>query len=222
MKKLLIKILPFLVAFGTGVILYIVTDKFISDVGLNNLLINVSAGLVSIPLVFIFYDVINKLTSRNLHNTLFESVTVEINNQLIDLIHFLASLIGENDPQSMSDLDDFLELEHNEIYQKLKLNGVEFTSLETIKQQLVLVIHKPATFDILTDKQILAVLNVVKEITFLIKNLKQIEKIKNSVRYKKIIAMNIEYILDNLTSWIESGKKDALHNHARFSLFEKK
>lgn len=222
MKKLFIKILPFLVAFGTGIILYVVTDKFISDEGLNNLLINVSAGLVSIPLVFIFYDVINKLTSRNLHNSLFESVTVEINSQLIDLIRLLANLIGDSEPKNMTDLDDFLELENNEIYQKLQVDNMDISSLELIKQQLVFIIHKPATFDILTEKQISSILNVIKEITFLAKNLKQDEKVKKTAKHKKIIAMNMEYILDNLTSWIESGKKDALHNHARFSLLEKK
>ena len=54
MKKLFTKILPFLVAFLSGIILYLLTDKFISDVGLNNLLINVASGLVSIPLVLFF------------------------------------------------------------------------------------------------------------------------------------------------------------------------
>ena len=85
MKKFFIKILPFLVAFASGIFLYILTDKFIGDTGLNNLLINIASGLVSIPLVFIFYDGINQITSRNLHNSVFESVTVEINklNQLV-------------------------------------------------------------------------------------------------------------------------------------------
>ena len=221
MKKLVIKILPFLVAFGVGIILYIVTDRFISNVGLNNLLMNVAAGLVSIPLVFIFYDVINKITSRNLHNSLFESVTVEINTQLTDLIRELSHLVGKEEPDTISALDDFLELEHNEIYQMLKLNKGDIQILDEIKKQLVFEIHKTDTFDILSEKQIESILNIVKEITFLMKNLVQDEKKLNSIKHKKIIAMNVEYILDNLMTWIESGKKDALHNHARFSLIDK-
>ena len=76
------------------------------------------------------------------------------------------------------------------------------------------------SFEILTEKQISAVLNIVKEMTFLIKNVNLQNQNKSSVKYKKIMAKNVEYIIDNLSLWIESGKKDAFHNHARFSLTE--
>lgn len=218
MKKLFIKILPFWVAFASGILLYIVTDKFVSDVGLNNLLINVAAGLVSIPLVFIFYDVINKITSQKLHNSLFESVTIEINSQLIELIKELALLMDEKEPENMSSLEDFLSLEQSDILKSLKLGKVDIKKLEAIKQELVLEIHKPTSFDILSEKQISSILNIVKEITFLIKNIDQSNTAKGNTKHKKIIALNVEYILINLTTWIESGTKDAFHNHGRFSL----
>jgi len=221
MKKLFIKILPFWVAFASGILLYIVTDKFVSDVGLNNLLINVAAGLVSIPLVFIFYDVINKITSQKLHNSLFESVTIEINSQLIDLIKELATLMDEKEPENMESLEDFLSLEQSDILKSLKLDKVDIKKLEAIKQKLVLEIHKPTSFDILSEKQISSILNIVKEITFLIKNIDHPNTVKETTKHKKIIALNVEYIFINLTTWIESGTKDAFHNHGRFSLTRK-
>ncbi len=221
MRKLLIKILPFFVAFLSGIILYVVTDRFITNTGLNNLLINVSAGLVSIPLVFIFYDVINKITSQKLHNSLFESVTIEINTQLIELIKELALLTGEKEPIDMDQIEDFLSLEQSDIFKSLKLDKVDIKQLENIKHQLAMEIHKPTSFDILSEKQISAILNIVKEITFLVKNIDQSNLAKKSVKHKKIIALNVEYIFINLTTWIESGKKDAFHNHGRFSLTEK-
>ena len=220
MKKFFIKILPFLVAFASGIFLYILTDKFIDDTGLNNLLINVSSGLVSIPLVFIFYDGINQITSRNLHNSVFESVTVEINNQLIELIRVICDCLKIKYPDSLETLDDFLDLDENEIYRKLSFRTGDADLLKSVKKELLETIHKQTSFEILTEKQISAVLNIVKEMTFLIKNMSLQNQNKNSAKYKKIMAKNIEYIIDNLTLWIESGKKDAFHNHARFSLTE--
>lgn len=216
MKKLFTKILPFLVAFLSGIILYLLTDKFISDVGLNNLLINVASGLVSIPLVFIFYDVINKITSRKLHNTLFESVSVDINNQLTLLIDFICDLLQMKKPETLSELDDFLELENSEIYQKLQIKPIDEQVLRDIKTELTNIIHKPSTFEILTEKQISSLLNIVKEITFLIKNLNSFVDKKG--KHKKIISLNIEYIIENILVWIENGKKEALRNHGRFSM----
>lgn len=220
MKKLFIKILPFLVAFFSGICLYVLTVRFIKDSGLNNLFLNVASGLVSIPLVFIFYDVINQITSRNLHNTLFESVSVEINNQLSLLIHFICELLQIMPPENLDELDDFLALENNEINQKLNLKQVDFEKLGIIKNELTNVIHKPSSFEILTEKQISCVLNIVKEITFLMKNLNGVSEQK--MKHKKIISMNIEYILDNIMTWIENGKKEAFKNHGHFSLSEDK
>ena len=218
MKMLFIKILPYLVAFISGIILYFLTEKLITDSGLNNLMVNIASGLVSIPMVFIFYDVINKITSRTLHNSIFESVTFEINSQLVELINFISALLQINTPSVTEELDDFLELENNEIYQKLDIKKTDIKILETIKSNLISVIHKQSSFEILNEKQISSILNIIKETTFLIKNLNLPEKSKLTAKQKKIIALNIEYIINNLTIWIENGKKDAFSTHARFSL----
>ena len=222
MKMLFIKILPYLVAFISGIILYFLTEKLITDSGLNNLMVNIASGLVSIPMVFIFYDVINKITSRTLHNSIFESVTFEINSQLVELINFISVLLKINAPSVTEELDDFLELENNEIYQKLNIKKTDIKILETIKSNLISVIHKQSSFEILNEKQISSILNIIKETTFLIKNLNLPEKSKLTAKQKKIIALNIEYIINNLTIWIENGKKDAFSTHARFSLTDPK
>lgn len=222
MKMLFIKILPYLVAFISGIILYFLTEKLITDSGLNNLMVNIASGLVSIPMVFIFYDVINKITSRTLHNSIFESVTFEINSQLVELINFISVLLQINTPSVTEELDDFLELENNEIYQKLDIKKTDIKILENIKSNLMSVIHKQSSFEILNEKQISSILNIIKETTFLIKNLNLPEKSKLTAKQKKIIALNIEYIINNLTIWIENGKKDAFSTHARFSLTDPK
>ncbi|MBE6455921.1 MAG: hypothetical protein E7014_05715 [Alphaproteobacteria bacterium] len=218
MKKLFIKILPYVVAFFTGILMYILTEKLITDSGLNNLMINIASGLVSIPTVFIFYDIINKLTSRNLHNSLFESVTFEINHQLTELINFICTLINTAPPTTPTQLDDFLELDNEEIYHNLIFDKINTQQLTEIKTNLITIIHKQTSFEILTEKQISAILNIIKEITFLNKNLNFLKTNNKQIKHKKIISLNIEYLIDNLTTWIESGKKDAFNNHARFSL----
>lgn len=218
MKKFFIKILPFTVAFLSGVFLYIITDKFVTNAGLNNMLINVASGLVSIPMVFIFYDIINQISSRNLHNSLFESVTSEINSKLTTLIDEIAIILKIQPPETTEMLDDFLELDNNEIAQKIEINQNNIQNLMEIKGELTNQIHHNTTFEVLSEKQISSILNIIKEINFLIKNIKQYHSSKNKTKEKKVISLNIEYILDNLISWIESGKKDAFHNHAKFSL----
>lgn len=216
MKKLFIKILPYLVALASGIGLYIFADTSIQEVGLNNLMINVASGLVSIPLVFIFYDTINKLTSQNLHNSVFKSVTFEINNQLSLLIETLANALNAKTPETTEELEAFLELDENEV--KASLKNLNTETLETIKLNLTNIIHKQTSLEILSEPQITSILNIIKEITYLIKNAKQTNASKNN---KTHLSLNILYILDNLSSWIENGEKDAFKNHTQFNLSKK-
>lgn len=221
MKKLIIKILPYFVALMTGITVYLLTETLIKDSGLNNLLINIASGLISIPLVFVFYEVINKITSRNLHNSLFESVTFEINTHLVNLINILCAALNHPNLKNVQDLDDFLNLDSNDISQILSLKNTQITTpLYTVKENLTTIIHKQSSFEILSEEQIASILNIIKEISILIKNMSQQIPLKQRTHFKKLLAQDIERIIDNITLWIESGKKDAFQNHARFSFQE--
>ena len=90
---------------------------------------------------------------------------------------------------------------------------------ENIKKQLLSIIHKQTSLEILSEQQISAILSIIKATTYLIKDLKQANNPK-SLTLKKNIVQNIADIIDNLTIWIENGQKDAFHNHARFTLSE--
>lgn len=218
MKKLFIQVLPFLVSLTMGMLIYLFGVDQIKDEGLSNLVVNVASGLVSIPLVFIFYDVINKITSRDLHNTLFESITFDINTVLVDFITMLEDMLGMSHDVSSKTLEDFFDMTSTEILRKLKINKEYASKFSDLKDQLNDIIHKPSAFEILSESQIRALLSISKEMSVLSKNIEsESTNGKRNAMRDRHIAQSVERISDALSVWVESGKKDALQNHAHFN-----
>ena len=68
------------------------------------------------------------------------------------------------------------------------------------------VIHKQSSFEILNEKQISSILNIIKETTFLIKNLNLPEKSKLTAKQKKTLNKKKEKVLDERVKQVSKRK----------------
>lgn len=219
MERLFIQILPYFVALTAGILIYLFGVDMVQDADLNNMIINIASGLISIPMVFICYEVVNKITSRKLHNSLFMDVTFDINGLLIQLINTVRGLLGKNDPLTEQSMDAFLDLGSMEIEEMLQIDSSKASLLEDLKNKLNDIIHKDTTLEILNEGQITTLLNVTKNTGLLAKGLEFAAHHK-SLKNKKNLVMNIVGIIDGLSIWLEDGEREALENHAQFKFNE--
>ncbi len=65
-RTLFLKSIPYLLSISGGAALFLLTKDEISDPELADLVTNMSASLLSIPLVFLLYDYSNYKISRKL------------------------------------------------------------------------------------------------------------------------------------------------------------
>lgn len=219
MKRLLIQILPYFVALTAGVLLYLFGVDLVQDADLNNMIINIASGLISIPMVFICYDVVNKITSRKLHNSLFMNVTFDINGYLIQLINTVRGLLGKKDALTAQSMNAFLDLGSIEINELLQINSQAAQVLDDIKNKLGDIIHKDTTLEILSEGQITTLLDVTKNAGLLAKGIEYAITHK-SLKHKKNLVMNVERIVDSISTWLEDGEREALEDHAQFKFNE--
>ncbi len=63
---ILLKSIPYLLSIAGGAILFLLTKDEIADPSLADLITNMAASLLSIPLVFLLYDYSNYLINRHL------------------------------------------------------------------------------------------------------------------------------------------------------------
>lgn len=219
MKRLFIQILPYFVALSAGIIIYLFGVDMVKDANLNNMIINIASGLISIPMVFICYEVVNKITSRKLHNSLFMNVTFDINGLLIQLINTVRGLLGEKDALTAQSMNTFLDLGSLEIEQMLQIDASKAAVLDNLKDKLNDILHKDSTLEILNEGQITTLLSVTKNTGLLAKGIELNVNHKN-FQHKKNLAVNVENIINGISTWLEDGEREALENHAQFKFNE--
>lgn len=219
MKRLFVQILPYFVALTAGILIYLFGVDMVQDADLNNMIINIASGLISIPMVFICYEVVNKITSRKLHNSLFMNVTFDINGLLIQLINTVRGLLGKTDELSTQSMNAFLDLGSLEIEQMLQVDTSKAAILENLKDKLNDIIHKDSTLEILNEGQITTLLSITKNTGLLAKGIELNAHHKN-FGHKTNLAINVENIINGISMWLEDGEREDLENHAQFKFNE--
>ena len=221
MKRFLVGILPYMIALAVGVIIYIVADTAVKDEGLNSLFVNIASGLISIPLVFISYEAISKMTSRNLRNSLFQSIISEINGSIENLIRQMAIILNLK-RSTLTDLfQAFTDMDDDDIREKLHAGKIDVAELEKINTSLNQTAHKQAAIEILSESQTMTILTLSKEVHELSKKAKfSKNKASPSPATKKEMVKNIVNIGNLTQTWAESIEKDVAENHARIKTTE--
>lgn len=106
MKWLGLRLLPYLIALGAGGALYAATVLYIRDEGLSGLLVNVASGLLSVPIVFIGYEIVKAACDRRLNNALLAHVYFDLDAAVIELLSALRRLVdvGELNAENLETL----------------------------------------------------------------------------------------------------------------------
>ena len=73
-RTFLLKSLPYLMSIAGGIILYTGAIDNAPNANIRDLVINVSASLLSIPLVFLLYDYTNSRVARQMKKSVIHSM----------------------------------------------------------------------------------------------------------------------------------------------------
>ena len=65
MQKLILRLLPYVICVLTGIVIFFV-ERFTLNPDVQNLVLNISSGLISVPFVFISYELVKNFTERKL------------------------------------------------------------------------------------------------------------------------------------------------------------
>ena len=192
MKKFLLRILPYLISIFIGLAIFFIVQKIEYDnENISNLLINISSDLLSIPFVFISYEVISRICNKGLKNALFKSTSFEINSIIFNIVNDMRGFLGYKDIIQKENWEEFLILNKKVIVKKIEFNDLNKNFLEEMqknKDTLSSLIKKSTTLEALDGDQIKNLLYLLKELDivynkFVMINKTQITiKIKNSIK----------------------------------------
>lgn len=223
LKNFILRLFPYVIAIIIGLIIFLIVHKIeYRDADVSNLLINISSDLLSIPFVFICYEVVNNFINRDLNNILFKSTTFDINSIIINIINDIRINLGFKDTINKDNLEDFLLLNKENIQDYLdnenNLNKDILDKMLKNSDNLKEIIRKTSTIQVLTPDQIKNLLYLSKEIEISHTKLVKLADTAISDTDKKFLSLIFANIIESIRNWLENFEVDAIINHQNMNL----
>lgn len=183
----ILKSIPYVLSIAGGVFVFDFSNKYLHDPSWIDLTNNISASLLAIPLVFLFYDYSNFLITRRMKKNLHNNVVNVIDGILFKILDQMKHIIKiDHIRVPMQDL--------NLNYKKLDLDA---KYIKSVKRQLIIMedlLYKSDKIEVLDPQH-------TQILSFIVQELNQIlneYKYHNSPRE---IARYIETTLSMIDDW---------------------
>ena len=186
-----------------GIILYTGAIDNAPNENLRDLTINVSASLLSIPLVFLLYDYTNSRIANQMKRTMINSMTDKLNVLMLNIIGLLREFMGVRSKLTTENLNRMLIWRTPEISKRLKITPRIMDKLHEYHNDLDTLLFRNSQNSVLGTEQVQILSGLVRDMTHLINENK-------FHRNRHLSAKYIESIMGRILDWMESDNVAAM------------
>lgn len=184
--------------------MFIVTKDEVHNANVTDLINNISASLLSIPLVFLLYDYTNYRVSKQLNKTMADSMTDKINIILLNLIMIIRQMLGIRGTLTFASMNKMSNLSQSKIVANLKITQNLANELRTYRDEIDNMIYNWAKPNVLTGAQVQMLTGLVRELSLLINE-------HSFRRNRRVAAKYIENIIGKIIDWMDSDAFASMH-----------
>ena len=94
LMNIFLKTIPYVLSIAGGVFVFDFSQRYLHSPGWIDLMDNVAASLLAIPLVFLFYDYSNFLITRRVHKHQHIGVVNTVDGHLFKILAQMKNIIG--------------------------------------------------------------------------------------------------------------------------------
>ena len=185
--NLFLKSIPYVLSIAGGVFVFDFSQRYLHDPGWIDLMNNVAASLLAIPLVFLFYDYSNYLVTRRMNRHQHLKLVNILDDCLLKILGQMKNIIGlKHIEVPMQDI--------NLNYKKLNLDKKYLRAIKNQLNNLEDILYKSDKISVL-DPQHTQILSFVAQ---------EINQILNECKYNnspREIARYIETTLSMIDDW---------------------
>lgn len=187
-----------------GIILYTGAIDNAPNANLRDLIINVSASLLSIPLVFLLYDYTNSRIARQMKKNLANSMSDRLNILMLNIILMLREMMGVRTKLNTENLNRMLMWRVPEISRRLKITIKTNQELREYHNELDTLLYRNGQNDVINSDVFQTLSALSREMTRLINESK-------FRRNKRLSAKYVEGIMARILDWLDSDSVAALN-----------
>lgn len=203
-RNIFLKMIPYLLSIAGGIVLFKLTENNIHDPNLSDLINNIAASLLAIPLVFLLYDYSNYRVSSQLNKTMTSHITDKTNIILLNVIIITRQILDIKKKLTFTTLNQMGNMSLSKITNKLKITKKQLDDLRTYRNELDDVVNSSTKNNILTPDQIQVITGLIRDMSLLINE-------HNFRHNKRIAAKYIENIIGKIIDWLDSDAFAAMH-----------
>lgn len=171
---------------------------------IRDLVINVSASLLSIPLVFLLYDYTNSRVANQMKRTMINSMTDKLNVLMMNIIGLLRDSMGMRSKLTTENLNRMLILHTTEISKRLKITPRILEKLHEYHNDLDTLLFRNSQNSVLNAEQLQILSGLVRDMTHLINE----NKFR---RNRHLSAKYTESMMGRILDWMESDNVAAMN-----------
>lgn len=203
-RTFLLKSLPYLMSIAGGIILYTGAIDNAPNANIRDLVINVSASLLSIPLVFLLYDYTNSRIANQMKRNMMNSMTDKLNILMLNIIMLLRQSMGVRGKLTPENLNRMLVLHSTEISHRMKITPRILDRLHEYHNDLDTLLYRNGQNPVLSNEQTQILSLLARDLTHLIN--------ENKFRHNKhMSAKYIESAMGRILDWLDSDNIEAMN-----------
>lgn len=203
-RTVFLKSLPYLLSIAGGIVLYTGAIDNAPNDNLRDLVINVSASLLSIPLVFLLYDYTNSRVARQMKQHLANSVDDKLNDLMLNMILLLREMLSVRTRISTENINRMLLWRTSQISGRLKIKPATLSKMQEYHNDLDTLLYRNSQTDVLTSEQIQILSALARAMTRFINENKFHKNHHTSVQY-------LETIMIKILDWLDMDSVAALN-----------
>jgi hypothetical protein len=202
-QNFLLKSLPYLLSIAGGILLYTGAIDNAPNENIRDLVINVSASLLSIPLVFLLYDYTNSRIKNQMKKHMANSVGDRLNELMINLILLLRESLVVRGKITTENINRMLSWRAPEISRRLKISGSIIDKMHQYHDDLDTLLYRNSQADVLSTEQIQILSSLARAMTHFINENKYHKNRRISAKY-------LETIMTKILDWLDVDTVAAL------------
>lgn len=195
-STIFLKSLPYIMSITGGVILYTGAIDNAPNDNIRDLVINVSASLLSIPLVFLLYDYTNNRINRQMKRHMANSVGDKLNDLMIDLILLLREILSVRSRPTAENINRMLTWRASDIMRRLNIKSNTIDKMYACHNELDTLLYRNSQTDVLSSEQIQILSSLARAMTHFINENKYHKNRRISAKYLETITTKILDWLD--------------------------
>lgn len=174
MQRLFFKILPYIICILTGIIVFLF-EKFTIDPDIKNMVINISSGLISVPFVFISYELVKNITEQKIRARITGYIKFHVEKSLFGILKYFYTWFFPTEKMAiiltdakLNFLFDMETLKIERFFMERKMLGFfVYKDISSFIEELSSIIKNPNINSYISTDEMVRFMDILRNITLI-------------------------------------------------------